>query len=109
MSKKKLTIKEKISLAKQRFKKRRFKNDPKIPIWERRGQTFEQYQKRDINFEYNGTEQANPKYQLQQARDAKKKRPDPKSISQLKIKYFLATGKKIFRSTIRLKLSTNQL
>ena len=51
------------------------------PIWEHRGQTFEQYQKRDTS----GVDKfygVNPGIA---DRDAKKKLPNPESITQIKI------------------------
>lgn len=55
------------------------------PIWERRGQTFEQYQKRTSVTNYEGTNTATPEQQAQFFRDAKKKLPNPQSITQIKI------------------------
>lgn len=60
------------------------------PIWERRGQTFAQYQKRTPKEGYDGTNALSPSEQIALERSARfdknKKAADPTSITSLKIK-----------------------
>ncbi len=78
MSKKKLTLGQKRALAQQRLS---FVPKPKKEtVWEKRGQTFEEYQKRDTS----GVDKfygVNPG-----GNSVVKKAADPTSISSLKIK-----------------------
>jgi hypothetical protein len=49
MTRRKLTRQQKTAMALERARRIAPARVIKIPIWEKRGQTFEQYQKRNIN------------------------------------------------------------
>lgn len=87
--------KQKINRLKGKMRRAFSPKIEKPRIWERRGQTFEQYQKRPVN---DGTVYpVNPSKHI-------KKEPDPNSLTSLKIKFLLDTGNKITRHALRIKL-----
>ena len=65
------------------------------PIWERRNQTFAEYQKRSINDE--------TVFEVKPSKHIKKE-PQGESITTLKDKARILTGKKITRAQIRKEL-----